>query len=46
MGLRYPKVIVSWRRNWPRLSNYFQYNKDIRRIMYTTNMIEDFHRQL
>jgi transposase-like protein len=32
--------------NWPRLSNYFQYNKDIRRIMYTTNIIEGFHRQL
>jgi putative transposase len=45
-GARYPKVIESWRRNWPRLSNYFQYNKDIRRIMYTTNVIEGFHRQL
>lgn len=45
-GQRYPKVIESWRRNWPRLSNYFQYNKDIRRIMYTTNIIEGFHRQL
>jgi putative transposase len=45
-GSRYPKVIESWRRNWPRLSNYFQYNKDIRRIIYTTNIIEGFHRQL
>lgn len=45
-GLRYPKVIESWRKNWPRLSSYFQYNKDIRRIMYTTNIIEGFHRQL
>lgn len=45
-GERYPKVIESWRRNWPRLSNYFQYSKDIRRIMYTTNIIEGFHRQL
>lgn len=43
---RYPKVIESWRRNWPRLSMYFQYNKDVRRIMYTTNIIEGFHRQL
>jgi len=42
---RYPKVIESWRKNWPRLSNYFQYNKEIRRIMYTTNIIEGF-RQL
>lgn len=45
-GEHYPKVIESWRRNWPRLSNYFQYNKDVRRIMYTTNIIEGFHRQL
>lgn len=45
-GQRYPKVIESWQKNWPRLSNYFQYNKDIRRIMYTTNIIEGFHRQL
>src|SRR5574343_310994 len=45
-GQRYPKVIESWRKNWPRLSNYFQYNKEIRRIMYTTNIIEGFHRQL
>ena len=43
---KYPKVIESWRKNWPRLSSYFHYNKDIRRIMYTTNIIEGFHRQL
>ena len=45
-GERYPKIIESWRKNWTRLSRYFQYNKDIRRIMYTTNIIEGFHRQL
>lgn len=45
-GQRYPKVIESWRKHWPRLSSYFQYTKDIRRIMYTTNIIEGFHRQL
>jgi transposase-like protein len=45
-GARYPKVIESWKKNWPRLSSYFQYNREIRRIMYTTNIIEGFHRQL
>lgn len=45
-GTRHPKVIESWQKNWPRLSSYFQCNKDIRRIMYTTNIIEGFHRQL
>ena len=45
-GAQYPKVIESWRKNWHRLSRFFQYNKDIRRIMYTTNIIEGFNRQL
>lgn len=45
-GERYPKVIESWRKNWLRLSSYFQYSRDIRRIIYTTNIIEGFHRQL
>ncbi|MEN9640407.1 MAG: hypothetical protein RLZZ262_2276 [Bacteroidota bacterium] len=45
-GVKYPKVIESWKKNWTRLSRYFQYTKDIRRIMYTTNIIEGFHRQL
>ena len=43
---KYPRVIESWERNWDRLSNYFQYTKGIRRIIYTTNIIEGFHRQL
>lgn len=43
---KYPKVIESWRKNWDRLSNYFKYSKEIRRIIYTTNIIEGFHRQL
>ena len=45
-GAKYPKVIESWERNWDRLSNYFQYSKEIRRVIYTTNIIEGFHRQL
>lgn len=45
-GKRYPKVIESWNKNWDKLSAYFKYNKDIRRIIYTTNIIEGFHRQL
>lgn len=45
-GTKYPKVIDSWRKNWSRLSNYFQYPKEIRKVIYTTNIIEGFHRQL
>ena len=42
---KYPIVIKSWRNNWERLSQYFKYPADIRRIMYTTNTIEAVHRQ-
>lgn len=43
---KYPLVIKSWNANWERLSNYFNYPKDIRRIIYTTNTIEGFNRQI
>lgn len=45
-GKKYPVVIESWRRNWDRLSTYFQYTPEIRRVIYTTNIIEGFNRQL
>jgi putative transposase len=45
-GAKYPAMIKSWLNNWERLSNYFKYPKDIRRIIYTTNIIESFHSQL
>lgn len=45
-GKAYPKVVESWRRNWDRLSGYFQYTDKIRSVIYTTNIIEGFHRQL
>lgn len=45
-GATYPAMIRSWFNNWERLSNYFKYPKEIRRIIYTTNIIESFHSQL
>lgn len=45
-GKKYPIVIRSWQENWHKLSTYFKYSEDIRRIIYTTNTIEGFHRQL
>lgn len=45
-GKKYPMVINSWRNNWERLSVYFSYPSHIRRMIYTTNIIEGFHRQL
>ena len=45
-GETYPVVIDSWRRNWDRLTTYFRYDKSIRKLIYTTNTIEGFHRQV
>jgi transposase-like protein len=45
-GDKYPVVILSWRNNWEELSQYFKYAPDIRRIIYTTNTVEGFNRQL
>jgi len=43
---KYPTVIKSWRNNWGRLSVYFKYPQQVRRLIYTTNTIEGYHRQL
>ena len=45
-GNRYPLVVQSWRTNWAELSTFFKYPPEIRKIIYTTNMIESYHRQL
>ena len=45
-GKKYPTSIASWRNNWPQLSTYFKYPQEIRKIIYTTNAIENFNRQL
>ncbi len=45
-GSKYPIVIKSWGTNWHKLSTFFKYAADIRRLIYTTNTIEGFHRQI
>lgn len=45
-GEDYPIVIKSWRDNWDQLSEYFQYTEPIRRLIYTTNTVEGYHRQV
>lgn len=39
-------VIGSWENNWPKLSTYFKYPAGIRKLIYTTNTIEGYHRQI
>jgi len=45
-GKQYPIVIKSWRTNWNRLSQYFKYSEPIRKLVYTTNTIEGYHRMI
>lgn len=45
-GAKYPAAIRSWREHWDELSTMFKYPEQIRRIIYTTNAIENFNRQL
>ena len=45
-GKKYPSSVASWRNNWTQLSTYFKYPPEIRKIIYTTNSIENFNRQL
>ena len=45
-GKKYPASIASWRNNWAQLSTYFKYPGENRKLIYTTNSIENFNRQL
>ena len=44
-GRKYPYAISNWENNWEDVSSFFQFSDDIRRIMYTTNIIEGANRQ-
>lgn len=43
---KYPKIAASWRDRWANLSTYFKYPVEVRKLIYTTNAIENFNRQL
>ena len=45
-GDEYPLAVNVWERNWDRISTMFRFTEEIRRLIYTTNPIESFHRQL
>jgi len=45
-GKRYAIVLKSWINNWEEISTYFQFSPEIRKLIYTTNPIEGFHRQV
>ncbi len=45
-GQKYASTIASWRNNWAELATYFKYPPELRKLIYTTNAIENFNRQL
>ena len=45
-GKKYPLAVKSWRSNWAELATFFKYPPEIRKLIYTTNAIENFNRQL
>ena len=45
-GEQYPVVIKSWQDNWSKLSAFFDFTAGIRRLIYTTNTVEGYHRQI
>lgn len=45
-GSQYPSIGKSWRANWDRVTPFFAFTKDIRRVIYTTNAVESLNRQL
>lgn len=45
-GKKYPVPITSWYNNWEHLSTFFKYDAHIRKVIYTTNIVEGFHRQV
>ena len=45
-GKQYTAMIKSWKHNWEGLSSFYNYPSPVRKIMYTTNSIEGFNRQI
>lgn len=43
---KYPQISKSWQDNWIELTAYFKYPEELRRLIYTTNAVEGFHRML
>ncbi len=45
-GAKYSYAIKSWKTNWTRLSTFFKYPEEIRRMIYTTNKVENLNRRM
>ena len=45
-GKIYPQAVGTWTNNWTNISTFFDYSESIRKIIYTTNAIESYHRNI
>lgn len=45
-GSQYGTAVRSWQNNWDDLATFFEFPQQIRRLIYTTNTVEGYHRQL
>ena len=45
-GVDYPTIVKSWRVNWARITPFFEYPPEIRKVIYTTNAIESVNMSL
>jgi putative transposase len=45
-GKKYPAIFKSWKNNWVRIKNIYQFGPKLRRLIYTTNPIESYHRMI
>ena len=43
---KYPNILKSWDKNWTELTSFFEFPNEIRRIIYTTNAVEGYHRMV
>jgi putative transposase len=43
---KYPQAVATWVNNWENMCTYFEYSESIRRMIYTTNTIESYHRNI
>ena len=43
---KYPNILKSWDRNWLDLTTFFEFPQEIRKIIYTTNAVESYHRMV
>ena len=45
-GVKLPGAVAAWRRAWVHVIPFFAFPPDVRRVIYTTNVLENVHRQL